>query len=154
MGPEMPILFYLAGMRMLVFLMVLASGHLRAQVFENAEEAFQSSTRSQKPILLVFSGSDWCAPCIRFQKTVLSDAGFQHYAADHLILLKADFPQRKKLDQWLIGQNERLAETYNPRGQFPHIVLLRPDRTLLATLTFKDQRPEEFISQLSLYFAE
>lgn len=126
----------------------------RAQIFDNAEEAFESSRATHKPVLLIFSGSDWCAPCIRFQKTVLSDEQFQLYASDHLILLKADFPQRKRLDQKLIEQNERLAERYNPKGQFPHIVLLSSDQSVLSTLSYKNQSTEQFISMLSTHFAE
>ncbi len=125
-----------------------------AQILENAEEAFQLSAETQKPVLLIFSGSDWCAPCIRFQRTVLSDNQFLHYAADHFILLKADFPQRKKLTSKMVQQNEALAEKYNPKGQFPHIVLLHPDKSVLSTLFYKNQASQEFISQLSSHFAE
>lgn len=127
---------------------------VQAQILDNADVAFKLSQESQKPVLLIFSGSDWCAPCIRFQKRVLDDAQFQHYAFDHLILLKADFPQRKKLTQELVQQNEQLAEKYNPSGQFPHLVLLRPDQSVLFTLFYKNQHPEEFIAQLSVHFAE
>ncbi len=134
--------------------MVLGASLLKAQVLVNANEAFKLSQESQKPVLLIFSGSDWCAPCIRFQKTVLASEQFQHYASDHLILLKVDFPQRKKLESEMVMQNERLADRYNPKGQFPHILLLRPDQSVLTTLYYKNQRSEEFISQLSTHFAE
>ena len=135
-------------------MLVLVAALAKAQVLVNADEAFKLSQESQKPVLLIFSGSDWCAPCIRFQKTVLTSDQFKHYASDHLILLKIDFPQRKKLDSELVMQNERLADRYNPKGQFPHILLLRPDQSVLTTLYYKNQRSEEFISQLSTHFAE
>ena len=31
---------------------------------------------ADEPVLLVFSGSDWCSNCIRFNKEVLSDSTF------------------------------------------------------------------------------
>lgn len=139
----------------IIFLLVMGFGiFTRAQVLDNAEKAFQLAKESQKPILLVFSGSDWCAPCIRFQKNVLSQESFIHYASDHFIILKADFPQRKKLPAMLKEQNEQLAERYNPNGQFPHIILLNPDQKILKTLHFNTQNAEGFILELSPYFAE
>ena len=137
-----------------VSVLLLIASFVGAQIHDNAEEAFASSKATHKPVLLIFSGSDWCAPCIRFQKTVLSDEQFQLYASDHLILLKADFPQRKKLSKALEKQNEVLAEKYNPKGQFPHIVLLNSDQSVLSTLSYKNQDTAQFISMLSTYFAE
>ncbi|HRK52813.1 MAG TPA: thioredoxin family protein [Cyclobacteriaceae bacterium] len=137
-----------------VSVLLLIASFVEAQIHDNAEEAFASSKATHKPVLLIFSGSDWCAPCIRFQKTVLSDEQFQLYASDHLILLKADFPQRKKLSKALEKQNEVLAEKYNPKGQFPHIVLLNSDQSVLSTLSYKNQDTAQFISMLSTYFAE
>lgn len=134
--------------------LLLITSFVEAQIHNNADEAFASSRATHKPVLLIFSGSDWCAPCIRFQKTVLSDEQFQTYASDHLILLKADFPQRKKLAKEIEEQNEQLAEKYNPKGQFPHIVLLRSDQSVLSTLPYKNQSTEQFILMLSTHFVK
>lgn len=125
-----------------------------AQILDNSSEAFKRAEETGKPVLLIFSGSDWCAPCIRFSKNVLTKETFLDYAADHLILLKADFPQRKRLADDLRKQNETLAERYNPSGQFPHILLLHADGTVISILSYRNQKPEEFISQLSAHFAE
>src|ERR671912_83719 len=35
--------------------------------FTNLEKAKSEASQSNKAILLNFSGSDWCAPCIRFE---------------------------------------------------------------------------------------
>ncbi|MEZ4945162.1 MAG: thioredoxin family protein [Cyclobacteriaceae bacterium] len=137
-----------------VSVLLLIASFAQAQIHDNAEEAFASSRETQKPVLLIFSGSDWCAPCIRFQRTVLSDEQFQLYASDHLIVLKADFPQRKKLAKDIEKQNEQLAEKYNPKGLFPHIVLLSSNQSVLSTLPYKNQNTAQFISMLSNHFAE
>lgn len=137
-----------------VWLLFMWAGVLQAQIIEEPEEAFKLSNESQKPLLMIFSGSDWCAPCIRLNDTVLTNEQFQHYASDHFILLKVDFPQRKKLDQAKQKENENLADKYNPKGQFPHILLLRPDQSILTILNYKNHAANEFISQLSSYFSE
>lgn len=101
-----------------------------------------------RPVLLIFSGSDWCQPCIRFEKQVLTDSAFQNFATTQMTVLKADFPQRKKLPDAQRRENERLAERYNPEGKFPYIVLLRPDGTVQAVLSADAENGAAFISQI------
>lgn len=141
-----------------VLLVLLLTGvsfqFCQSQIIEDAAEAFEQARASQRPVLLVFSGSDWCAPCIRFHNNILSKESFLSYAADHFIVLKADFPQRKKLPQTIVDQNEKLAEQFNAKGQFPHLVLISSDQKLIKTLSFKNQNVDQFISELSLQFAE
>jgi thiamine biosynthesis lipoprotein len=125
-----------------------------AQVLENADEAFALSRQQQKPVFLIFSGSDWCVPCIRLQNTILNDTGFISFASRQLILLKADFPQRKKMSKELIEQNEKLAEQYNADGNFPELLLLLPDRSKLSVVEFKNQSPHDFIQELTKLLRE
>ncbi|MEJ5995055.1 thioredoxin family protein [Pedobacter sp. Du54] len=77
-------------------------------------------------ILLNFSGSDWCGPCIRMHKEIFGDANFLKMASTNLVMVNADFPRSKKnqLSALLKKQNEALAETYNPKGSFPFTVLI------------------------------
>jgi thiol-disulfide isomerase/thioredoxin len=119
-----------------------------AQVTTNAEEAFKVSSETKKPVLLVFAGSDWCAPCIRFERKVMSENSFIRFADENLIILKADFPQRQKLPAALQRQNEKLAEEYNPKGVFPFFLLLGIDRSVLSTLNYTNESSLEFISEI------
>lgn len=118
------------------------------QIEHNANEAFRVATETHKPVLLVFAGSDWCAPCIRFEKQVLSENEFIEFAKKNLVILKADFPQRKRLPSSEQEQNDTLAEQYNPKGVFPKIVLVRIDKTVVSTLSYNNQTSVEFISQI------
>lgn len=99
----------------------------------NFDSAKVKSMQEDKFILLNFSGSDWCGPCIKMRKDILSSEPFLKYAADHLILLNADFPRMKKnqQDKQLVQQNEKLADTYNKQGKFPYTLLLSKDLKIL-----------------------
>lgn len=119
-----------------------------AQIHDDPEEAFAESGRCDKMLLLVFAGSDWCAPCIRFEKNILSDGAFLRYAGDRLVILRADFPQRNKYPKELRMKYEALAEQYNPRGLFPHLLLIRPDRSVVSTLVYNDEAVENFVSMI------
>jgi thioredoxin-related protein len=109
----------LLGLSMFFF-----NGH--PQWLYNLDEAKQESVKEGKHILISFSGSDWCIPCIKMEKQVFETDTFCHYAANNLLLVKADFPRLKKnkLSKDQVERNEQLAATYNPDGKFPYTVLL------------------------------
>jgi thiol:disulfide interchange protein len=119
-----------------------------AQVQENAEEAFQQAAEHHRPVLLVFAGSDWCAPCIHFEKTVLAEHSFQEFAGANLVVLRADFPQRTRQSDSLQKQNEALAEKYNPSGIFPYILLLRDNGNVLKVLHYHNESSAQFIDEI------
>ena len=98
--------------------------------FSRAQE---TATATHKYILLNFSGSDWCGPCIRLHKEVFETPGFTAFANEHLVLVNADFPRQKKnqLSKDQQKQNEHLADLYNQKGSFPLTVLLSADGKVL-----------------------
>jgi len=127
---------------------ILPGFQLLAQQLTNETEAFAKSKELNRPVLLVFSGSDWCVPCIRFQKEILSDSSFMSFADANLVILKAEFPQKKKLAPELVSQNEKLAAKYNTGGAFPKIVLLGHSGDVIDDLNYNHHTPSEFIGQL------
>ncbi|CAN5749887.1 hypothetical protein BH11BAC4_BH11BAC4_01990 [soil metagenome] len=90
------------------------------------EIAKQSARTEHKLILLNFSGSDWCGPCIRLHKEIFEAAVFEKYATESLVLVKADFPRLKKnqLSKEHQKKNDQLADIYNKDGAFPLTLLL------------------------------
>ena len=78
----------------------------------NFSEAKTLAANQNKPIILVFQGSDWCAPCIKLDRQIWSSSEFRDYSKDHFIMLKADFPRKSKnaLSQEQEDHNKRLAE--------------------------------------------
>lgn len=129
-------------------LLVLFSITGQSQVLEQADSAWNMAEHQNKPVLLYFSGSDWCPNCIRFEKTILSDSSFQTFISRNLILLRADFPQRLRLPEALARQNETLAGIYNKEGRFPAFVLVKPDRSEFVRIAYTKQHPEDFIALL------
>ena len=87
--------------------------------------ALEKAKAENKRVLLDFTGSDWCGPCIEFKKRVLSRPDFAAYAEKNLILVEIDYPRRKEQSARLRTQNEKLSAQYgiDEKG-FPTIVLL------------------------------
>jgi thioredoxin-related protein len=90
------------------------------------EAAKKTAKQKHQLILLNFSGSDWCIPCIRMRREIFDSDQFSKMADTSLVLVNADFPRSKKhqLAENLKNQNEALAEKYNPEGKFPFTLLL------------------------------
>lgn len=120
-----------------------------AQAFQNADSAFQKAALDQKFVLLFFTGSDWCSNCLRLEKNILSQTEFVEFANENLVLLNADFPQRKKLSPEQTVQNESLAEKYNPQGSFPTLLLINSEKTHLKYLYYSNQDKNEFLKMLN-----
>lgn len=118
------------GAWVLCILPFLAGG----QAISDSKTLFEAARREQKPVLLVFSGSDWCMPCIQLRRKVLSDTIFKAFCDRNLLLFESDFPQRKKLPPDKVKDNESLAARFNPKGLFPHVVLLSADEKVLKVL--------------------
>lgn len=90
-------------------------------------KALELAKTQNKRVLLDFTGSDWCGPCIELRKRVWSRPEFQKFAKKNLILVEIDFPQRKSQTAELKQQNEKLAGQYGiDQTGFPTVVLLDP----------------------------
>ncbi len=103
-----------------------------------------------KYILLNFSGSDWCAPCILLKKEVFANEEFIQLASEKLILMRADFPRMKKnrLPETEMSKNEALAEKYNTNGKFPLTLLLDSNGKVIKEWDGYQGNKIEFISSL------
>lgn len=92
-------------------------------------QAMQKAKEEHKYVLLSFSGSDWCIPCIKMHKEIFESSEFTTFANDNLELVQADFPRLKKnqLSPDQQKKNEQLADRYDPQGLFPYTLLLSED---------------------------
>ena len=127
---------------------ILATGISWETDFVTAKE---TATKDHKVILLNFSGSDWCGPCIRLEKEIFESAIFSEYAHDHLVLLKADFPRLKKnqLTKEQQSKNDHLAEVYNKEGKFPLTLLVTPEGKVLKSWDgLPHLSPDQFLKEV------
>ena len=101
----------------------------------NFEQAKKIAKEKNELILLNFSGSDWCVPCIGFRQEFLDTNAFMDFAKGNLVLVNADFPRKKKNSgtSEQVKNNEILAEKYNPNGIFPLTLLIDSDGKVVQT---------------------
>ncbi|WP_340156567.1 thioredoxin family protein [uncultured Winogradskyella sp.] len=115
--------------------------------FETSKEL---ASDGDKIIVLVFQGSDWCAPCIKLDREVWSTQEFQDLAEDKFVMLQADFPRRKsnKLTTEQQEHNNALAEKYNKNGYFPFVVILDSDGNELGSLGYEKTTPTKYFEKI------
>ncbi|MDB5277431.1 MAG: hypothetical protein JWR61_2386 [Ferruginibacter sp.] len=117
----------------------------------NLDEAKTTAKKEHKHILLNFSGSDWCGPCIRLHKEILGSDAFQKFATGNLVLVNADFPRMKKnqLSKEQQKINDALADQYNSKGNFPLTLLLNENGKIVKQWEgLPSSTPEEFTEEV------
>ena len=132
----------------MILSMILGQYPMKVEAPIQFEEAKSLAQAQDRNILMVFSGTDWCKPCIQLKNEILTTSEFQNFASEHIIQLNLDFPYSKKnqLDDDQKKHNEKLAETYNPEGAFPKILILNAQGDIIGTLHYsKGATPECFI---------
>ena len=118
------------------------------------EKAKIEAAQSHKLILVNFSGSDWCSPCIRLKEEIFDSDVFEKYAEQNLILVRADFPRLKKnqLSKEQTKQNEKLADKFDPEGKFPFTILLNETGKILKEWEgYPDESPEKFVTEVNAF---
>ncbi len=113
----------------------------------NFEKAQERSKKENKPMLLDFTGSDWCGWCVKLNKEVFSKKEFTDFAKDKLVLVEIDFPSKKKLSKELRRQNDELQEKYNVKG-YPTIILVSPEGSIIGKTGYKAGGPIKYIEHL------
>ena len=110
-------------------------------------DALKKATAEEKPIMLVFAGSDWCAPCIKLEKEIFQSALFEA-EKKNWVLYKADFLKKSKLPAEVKKENGQLADQYNQEGYFPLVVVLNSTGKVLGKLSYSKDTPAAYIKKL------
>ncbi|MCC5790110.1 MAG: thioredoxin family protein [Opitutales bacterium] len=113
---------------------------------ENYEAALATAKENDKMVLLNFTGSDWCPPCMHMESTVLHQDNFISAMEGKVVLVTLDFPRRTEQSQEIKERNQSLAEEVGVRG-FPTFVLIDNEgNEIRRTVGAMRGGPEAFIS--------
>lgn len=91
----------------------------------NYQQAVERAEKENKLIMMEFTGSDWCPPCMMLKEQVLGKKQFIEKVKDKIVLLELDFPQNKEQSEELKKQNNELAEKHTVKA-FPSIIFINP----------------------------
>ncbi|MBT5698802.1 MAG: thioredoxin family protein [Flavobacteriales bacterium] len=99
-------------------------------------KAIELSQKTNKPIMLFFTGSDWCGWCKKLVKEVYKTSEFNTWAKKNVVLVEVDFPRRSKLSSELTAQNNSLKQIFQPRG-YPTVYFAKPVKGADGNVQFK-----------------
>jgi thiol:disulfide interchange protein len=112
---------------------------------ESYQAAVAAATAAQRPILIDFTGSDWCPWCQRLHHEVFDTALFKDWAAHHVVLLEADFPESHPQSDALKAQNDQLQHKYQVEG-FPTVLVVAADGSMQGQLGYRPDGPQDWIT--------
>ncbi len=76
------------------------------------------------PVLLKFTGSDWCGWCMLMEKSVFSKKEFEKWAEGRVMLVTIDSPRERSLvPEEFRDRNARMMNRYGIRGVPTYVVL-------------------------------
>ncbi|WP_397446092.1 thioredoxin family protein [Polaribacter sp. R77954] len=88
------------------------------------KEALKISRKEKKPVLIYFTGSDWCGPCKVLNDELFYTDKFKSISDNELVLLEVDIPRRKDLiDPDKMSENLYLKEKYKVKS-FPTLMVV------------------------------
>jgi len=103
--------------------------------YTNFEQAKKVAKKKSQPILVYFTGSDWCAPCKMLKEDFFETETFKNEASN-LVLLKVDYPRRIDiLTPEQLTYNKKLINKMNPEKTFPKIIGLNSKGKEINTIS-------------------
>ena len=109
------------------------------------DKALKKSKAENKPVLIEFTGSDWCPPCIMMREKVFTKQEFIKKASEKFILVELDYPRG---DKTLAKKNGPHLKTYKIQS-YPTVVLLDEDQKEFTQFTASEYPSiEKFLSHL------
>ncbi len=111
-------------------------------------KALAIARQENRPMLLDFTGSDWCGWCIKLKDEVFNTEQFKKYASDNLVLVELDFPKSKRQSTQTKAQNKKLSQKYAVRG-YPTIIILDAGGNKLGEMGYMKGGAKAFIAKLT-----
>jgi len=117
--------------------------------FNTLEEGLEQSKNTGRPVMVYFTGSDWCTWCIGMSELCINNQCFVEYAEKNLILVKIDFLKYVKMT------DERKKYCYDTFYDFgltglPTVLLLDNDAVVLGITNFQhDLYGMDFVKEIA-----
>lgn len=118
------------------------------KMFTNWEETNEVASKEEKQILIILTGSEWCAPCKKMDKNVIAAPEFQDYARKNLVIFLVDLPGGG------LHLNSKVYQTYTKfkkdysAERLPSLILAASNGKKIKTLSGKMFKLDNVIEQL------
>ena len=139
--------------KLILSLLLLATVTARAEVtwLTDLDAAKAQGVKENKPVLVDFTGSDWCPPCIQLHKVVFESAEFAAVASKY-VLVELDYPRKTPQAPELKAKNAELSKKFGISG-FPTVLLIdaKSGEVFGKTVGFGGQTAKEYLDKLASF---
>ena len=112
------------------------------------EAAMEQARETGRPVLTIFTGSDWCPHCRTLEDSVLATDTFLDWADGRVVLLMIDLPQHG-ISQAVRSERSQVCIKYGVRT-FPSALLTDQEGRKLALVTgYTGQTPTNWIAHFA-----
>lgn len=111
------------------------------------DTAMAQAKELKRPVLINFTGSDWCGWCIKLANEVFDKDAFMKYAKDNLVLLKLDFPRKLPQTAEVKAFNNQKASEFKVTG-FPTILLVDATGKEINRTGYQPGGPDAYVKHL------
>ena len=113
------------------------------------DAAVKEAAAKNLPLMLNFTGSDWCGWCKLMDEKVFAQEEWRKFAAENVMLVTLDFPRDKSIvPEKYVERNNTLKEQFGVRGYPTYIVLDSDGETRIGKLgAGRDKTPASFIEE-------
>jgi protein disulfide-isomerase len=120
---------------------------------QDFDKALATAKKTNRVVLVDFSGTDWCPWCIKLDKEVFSQKTFRNYAKKNLVTVLIDFPRKKKQAKEIKLRNEKLAKQYEVDG-FPTVILINAKGETIAATGYQEGGAKAYVAHLQELIAK
>ncbi len=117
------------------------------QWMTNFKQAADKAKRENKPMLLFFTGSDWCGWCKKIESEIFADPEFSRAVGNQFVFVELDYPMNKAQPADIAQQNADLKQHFGITG-FPTIVLLDANQNFIAETGYRAGGGKQFANYL------
>ena len=142
-------------MKKLLLALTLLATFVAAQAapvwLTDLDAAKAQGVKQNKPVLIDFTGSDWCPPCKALHKDVFETPEFAAFAAKH-VLVELDYPRNKPQSPELKAKNREWQQKYAVNS-FPTVLLIdaKSGEVFGKTVGFGGQSAKEYLAKLASF---
>lgn len=111
----------------------------------NYESALTQAKETHKPLLLFFTGSDWCSWCIKLDEEVLDRREFAEAMNDTFVFVRLDYPMHKKLPH--SAQNQQIRDKHDIKS-YPTILILDENERVIGRTGYQAGGVRNYVAHL------
>lgn len=132
---------------LLCFLFFIEAEAAQIQWYTNYNQAVSDAKSANKPIILFFTGSDWCGWCNKLEREVFESKDFIDSTAQKMVFVKLDFPMRSQLPDNQKQQNELLKDKYSIRS-YPTLIVIDPQERQIGITGYRPGGGKQYADHL------